>query len=1173
MRSLICLMFVIAALSQADAEELRGVVRGTDGAPVAGITVRLPIYVGNESEPRVEATAETNASGGFVVAIPDIWFRLPPRFRPQLVLTATHKTLGMGGVIVTNNPPLPRQSLTIQLAPLKPRSIHILSHDGSPGADVTVRVAGLHFSVIYPSRFSSTASHQSGRISPDSAQPSGRTDQNGKIEFQLPDSTGVGSVSVEVAPAMEVTWLVYQSTQAPEDWSNTLILPETIRVPIHVNAPEDAFNDLQLNVSNHLQPDPADGGFRGNIILRQDVTLNSEGHGTITGVSGTFIQLRNKQLTATDNRLWISEVTAETTIEVNFGSGVRVRGRIVTQHDQPVVNKNFFAYPYALDRPGQTDSEGRFEVVTGAGGLLLIPAGRSDFRGLKLDPESMIKVTSGTSEFDTGDIVWTQLEQVSGVVRFQGLPVGQATVHVLHDVKDSNGNPYRNEQRILADEQGRFTIHRLELGTEVQVAAADDGRFSELTRFVGEELTKPLKITLTDNAAISVGGSIMDGQGKGIGGVEVMIRHRAQSPLGDDDEPNGENILQTPLVTRADGQFETSKSLPPWGEYVAVIHPGTKNQTHTGWRPAVPGKQLSLPRMDVWQTSEVTGLIVDVAGHPLPNVRVCLLTSLGQTEASSDSDGRFTIERPKGRTPLLIAEADGFLANGLLVKRAAPIELILFRLGNSGAQPKNVDSIMIAPEPWTRKQQIELALRLADDLPDDDSRTRMQVSMKLARYVPDHILANLDALPAASTMEGQQIRGQLAMGLSVERPEDGLAILEELPDGPVKLMMALAFVTNTSLADTDRMQLLSRMLQAVRSTDEAPFRVMGMGFIGERLLNMGHRDQAEGLLREALEDAQQLSPVAFAGYARGSFAEELAQIDVDAALELIKPLKDVSEFNRHMQNVAHELAAIDPDRSIAILDMLKDPGDGQRPIVGVRDAGVLRVCYRMIRLAPDDAQSLARTMEHASMRAYCFQLMADSLLSDATAQAGRQDLARQLHDEAWGILATVRQEGDLSEVAWLYPSTIAGLLLPITQQVAADEVAGRTWQTIALRRPMESSGIYQNAGEGCVCELAAALLDTNRHAAALVASWTPPPGTRRFSSYVNFARPAAELIAGLNPNLCDAALEDISESASRNRLRQALINALLRTGESRARAIRSDMALWFPDDEDLGPIE
>jgi hypothetical protein len=59
----------------------------------------------------------------------------------------------------------------------------------------------------------------------------------------------------------------------------------------------------------------------------------------------------------------------------------------------------------------------------------------------------------------------------------------------------------------------------------------------------------------------------------------------------------------------------------------------------------------------------------------------------------------------------------------------------------------------------------------------------------------------------------------------------------------------------------------------------------------------------------------------------------------------------------------------------------------------------------------------------------------------------------------------------------------------------------------------------------------------------------------------------------LHPDQCEAALDAVTDSATNQHLRQLLVSAVLRTGQLRARAIRTNMALWSPDDEDFGQVE
>ena len=107
------------------------------------------------------------------------------------------------------------------------------------------------------------------------------------------------------------------------------------------------------------------------------------------------------------------------------------------------------------------------------------------------------------------------------------------------------------------------------------------------------------------------------------------------------------------------------------------------------------------------------------------------------------------------------------------------------------------------------------------------------------------------------------------------------------------------------------------LLNAKVAKEPDGIRLLLMGQVAEGFLDLGQAERGRAILREGEAVAKQLPKAGWVGYARGAFAEELVQIDRDAALELIKDLSDPREFDRHHGNVAHELAAATPPRPSA----------------------------------------------------------------------------------------------------------------------------------------------------------------------------------------------------------------------------------------------------------------
>jgi len=615
--------------------------------------------------------------------------------------------------------------------------------------------------------------------------------------------------------------------------------------------------------------------------------------------------------------------------------------------------------------------------------------------------------------------------------------------------------------------------------------------------------------------------------------------------------------------------------MPPWGEYVVLVRAGRPQETVAGWKSAKGQSPLQFPDIVAAARAEISGRVMTARGAAIHDADVILLTSDGQSRARSDEDGRFTLAAIGGRGPLLVASADGFLSSGIDLSAVGDdIVVTLPQAAELAAAAQPAERVDQPSPGLSTDQRRELAIRLSKEYPPKNQQMRAQVYSALARIAPDEVLGKLDDLPA-NALDGVMVRRSLALALAETNPMEGLELLEQLPNALMKQMALMNFEAVANLEPDERRQLLARIVQDVRGMKAADHRIVSMGLLAERLLDVGERETGEALLREWQPSAEKLAPAAFSGYVRGAFAEELSQIDPDAALKLIEPLTDVSEFNRHLTNIAHELAAIDPARAAALLDQMRPPDAQQQPIAPYRDFAALRVCYRMVRVDADRAIAVADSLKSDVMRIHCRGLMAESLLKQDGATADSRALADRLLTDAWQMLSEYGRVQDQEEVAYLFPSTMAALLLPLTAELHPERLPYRVWQAIALERPMVKSGAYRYAGQNCACELALLLAGVDPAAAWSVQARTPSAadGESAFAEFVQFSRTAPEMIVTLAPETIDASLKAIQDQEARERLALQFIAALSRSGDSRQRAIRHDASLWFPDDEDLGPQE
>ena len=739
----------------------------------------------------------------------------------------------------------------------KMQTRHLRSADNKPLPGVRVRLTALLLPVIYPPRFSQTATPEMAAIPDGPLQSTGTSNDQGIVTLMLPQTTSIASINAEVEPNVFVTWMVYSSSsEVPENWTETLKTPQLRKVPIQLTNDGDNLNDLSV-----LVPTTPLGSQAVRIMTRHKITFDETGSAVSVIQNNAMVMMRKTSQKPTDRHLGPNPTSNSTAIEelnVVFRKGVVVTGRAVSGDDLPAANISFSMICNSEILNGTTDADGRFEVTIPPGESLLLPAGRSGYRTEKLWPGSVIP--DKTATHDVGDVTLIRLKSLTGTVRNDAeQTVAGTRVSAFWDEPNlrNRRSMISRDELVTTDSAGEFSIPDIRPDAAVAVFAEADGAMSAKLQVVSAtQLDKPLSLTISPSSAIAITGRVINDSGSGVGNLPVTLRHRTKKPLTEDELPKGTDVTQVTLVTDANGNFTTPKSLPPWGEYIAVIRPGSTTEAISGWKSAKAGELLSLPPIEDSQTAEVSGQILTVDGKPLAGARIAVLTSEGQAEARSGDDGSFRFERPGGRMPMLIAGADGYFANGAVLEgNGSSLKIHLPRAGELMPADKPKQSPPAIPAPWTIKQRQKLALKLVEDLKDVNERTRMQFDSAVARAIPDHILAKLDSIPPAKNQAGQMIRASLAMGLAADRPQEAMKLLEQLPAGPIQHMTLLQYSLRSALADAEQLQLLARLVQDARGMKEAQFRVISLGMAAERLLDLGQRESGEALLRETHGDA------------------------------------------------------------------------------------------------------------------------------------------------------------------------------------------------------------------------------------------------------------------------------------------------------------------------------
>ena len=241
----------------------------------------------------------------------------------------------------------------------------------------------------------------------------------------------------------------------------------------------------------------------------------------------------------------------------------------------------------------------------------------------------------------------------------------------------------------------------------------------------------------------------------------------------------------------------------------------------------------------------------------------------------------------------------------------------------------------------------------------------MRTLEALARIEPERVLELIQQkkvfdVPFFNGMIGLRV----AIGLMEESVDEALAVLEGLEDPAAK---AIGYIDASNKLDAENraraLEVLDRALLNARAAKEPDgIRLLLMGQVAERFLDLGQAERGRAILREGEALAKQLPKAGWVGYARGAFAEELVQIDLEAALALTKDLADAREFDRHHGNIAHELAGRDPAQSERVLAMVKDRSQ--------RDHYTVRVVYRMAPLDLGRARRLAESISDDCLKGY-----------------------------------------------------------------------------------------------------------------------------------------------------------------------------------------------------------
>ncbi len=244
-----------------------------------------------------------------------------------------------------------------------------------------------------------------------------------------------------------------------------------------------------------------------------------------------------------------------------------------------------------------------------------------------------------------------------------------------------------------------------------------------------------------------------------------------------------------------------------------------------------------------------------------------------------------------------------------------------------------------------------------------------------------------------------------------------------------------------------RVEQVDQALVQARAIAEGDHRVQTLGQVAEHYLDLGEVEKGAKLLRLTRSAALALPKEGWGGYARGSFAEELVQVEPDAALELIAGPGEKPFPDRHRINAIKELASRDPARAEALLATLEEPDILARNLPGL--------CYAMARKDPDRARRLAERELGTGLNAQALPFArpyALGMIALALADADKPRAERIL-GEAFTALKPMAAEGRRGGRSLHDADVVAAALVPVAERIDPALVPEFFWRAASFRIP------------------------------------------------------------------------------------------------------------------------
>jgi protocatechuate 3,4-dioxygenase beta subunit len=1174
---------------------ISGLVLDERGQPVHGAKVWLTMHwfwldeEGGESGP-----TETDADGKFSIEVPARWDMVPQDLRQELGIVAWAEEQGLGAIGLYGQSPLPTERLTIKLTPPVSATLQILSHDGQPLVDARVQPVKINCDVLHVGATLSRMA-QLARMFGSEPQPTVNGLALRSLSVSLPRelkrrlqaaSGADGKAIVSGVPLDQLAGVAVENphigrqvfqveptglVQNRERLAKTQ-LNRPVRVTGQVIGPPGEVAGKRLRL---LCAGTYDGPRQISSYATADLTLPADGRFSATLCEGQvfprFAWDPQSPLRPVATQPMI-KADDDKHIEIKVEPAVLVYGYVrdwETDAGVPqarvMLRGGWWDWQTAI-----TDQSGRYEALVAAGPVIVDGVAAVDYA------------------FDFAAQQRQQLENQMATGRQTELkPIGlRRTMHLVGKAVDDAGQPVAgatvdvswvlSAQTVLTDERGRFEVRGITPGAEVRISAAKGTAFTPGVS-IFKKSQSDLELRLSADHGIVLTGRLVDSGGRPVVKTKLQFWHRPWMPVWSRLNWQGGRRPQTEavsadaapeqqlmLTTDEEGRFRTPP-LRPDGLYRVSLANERFEPAHSPWFDVADGK--SPPQFDLLarKRGEHLGVVRDSAGKPVADALVEFQAAGRRIEAKTDATGQFRLEPAPDGPGLLFISKDNHRFHGQeLNSIGESLAINLARLN----EPYPA-SLPPAPAGMPRERRRQIARQLIDQFLaeiNNDDTSRMRALCSLATFDPAAALTAIAEQPLADERRNDAVRYDAAKALVDTSPDDALQLAEAI-GGQLTHMACMLYVRIAAALPADKreqkLQVLADALVRAGAIREPGFRLMSIAWIAEGLLDIGETQRGTKLLLDNLPTAQELNRSGFDAYLRGAFAQELAQVDLAAALALVNEITDYSEQTRHLANIAHEIAAAQPAEAENIFAEYPPPPEGSN-LINQKDRYVVRACYRMAQADLPRAIRLADTIVCPFTRAHAHGVMAVGVSKTDVPKAG--ELVRTAFDI---IDAGAKRKPEELPLSKGNVGTIGGWLVAHAQRFDPQLAAEARWRLLRVLpdQPWADPGQQRSNDIHAIASAAMFLAEVDPELArSLLERLDGDPQLAALGGNFNTWLPAWALV---DPEAAVKRLDKMLHASSRSRSTGTVAEAIALEGIALERVLHDSAGIWRIDVEDI----